>query len=50
MGWTGHGGVLKTGLQVRRSGEEERQWARNNRDNGRIHVDIPVLTGEFCNE
>jgi hypothetical protein len=38
VGWTGHGGVLKTGLQVR--SEEGKQLARNNRDSWRIHVTV----------
>jgi hypothetical protein len=38
VGWTGQGGVLKTGLQVR--SEEEEQLARSNRDSWRIHVTV----------
>jgi hypothetical protein len=45
VGWTGQGGVLKTGLQVR--SEEERQLARNSRDSWRMHVTFLLrVTGE----
>jgi hypothetical protein len=44
VGCTREGGVLKTGLQVRR--EADRQLARKSRDSRRIHVDLSCTSAQ----